>query len=95
MKDALPVSHNPAAGLFEIRTESGTAFLRYVHEGADLDLLHTDVPDPLEHHGYGSALAEAALGFAKTEGLKVIPSCPFVASYVTKHPEYADLIDPE
>ena len=52
----------------------------------------TEVPDPMEHHGYGSALAEAALGFAKSEGLKIIPSCPFVAAYLEKHPEHASLV---
>ena len=92
MTDTLSVSHNPAAGQFEIRTESGTALLRYAHAGADLDLLHTEVPDSLERQGYGSALAEAALGFAKAEGLKVIPSCPFVAAYLEKHPEHASLV---
>jgi predicted GNAT family acetyltransferase len=92
MTDPHSVSHDPAAGQFEIRTGQGTALLRYVHAGPDLDLRHTEVPDQLEGHGYGSALAEAALDFAKAEGLKVIPSCPFVAAYVEKHPEHASLI---
>lgn len=92
MSDSHSVSHDPAAGQFEIRTQQGTALLRYVRSGPDLDLLHTEVPDALEGQGYGSALAEAALDFARTEGLKVILSCPFVAAYVQKHPEHAPLV---
>jgi predicted GNAT family acetyltransferase len=92
MSDPHSVSHDRATGQFEIRTDQGTALLRYAHAGPDLDLLHTEVPDALERQGYGSALAEAALDFAKTEGLKVIPSCPFVAAYVDKHPEHASLV---
>jgi predicted GNAT family acetyltransferase len=55
-------------------------------------LLHTEVPDALEGQGYGAALAKAALSYAKDEGMKVIPSCPFVSTYVRRHPEYGPLI---
>ncbi|MEO8562424.1 MAG: GNAT family N-acetyltransferase [bacterium] len=92
MPDTLTVSHNSAAHQFEMRTEKGTALLRYGREGPNLDLLHTEVPDELEGHGYGSALAKAALDYAKDEGLKIIPSCPFVSTFIQRHPEYASLI---
>lgn len=92
MPDDFNVSHNPAAGQFEIRTESGTALLRYAHRGADLDLIHTEVPDTLEGRGYGAALAKAALEYARAEKLKVIPSCPFVSTYIKRHPEHAELV---
>ncbi|MDB4881878.1 MAG: hypothetical protein JWL95_644 [Gemmatimonadetes bacterium] len=92
MPDTSTVSHNPAAGQFEIRTESGTALLRYVQRGADVDLIHTEVPEALEGRGYGAALAKAALEYARAEHLKVIISCPFVSTYVKRHPEYAELV---
>jgi predicted GNAT family acetyltransferase len=95
-KDAMPddvhVSHNPAAGTFEIRSDAGTALLRYVHSGEDLDLIHTEVPSALEGQGYGAALARAALDFARRERVHVVPSCPFVASYLRRHPEDAELV---
>jgi uncharacterized protein len=92
MPDSFDVTHDPATGRFEIRTPSGTALLKYVHRGADLELLHTEVPDALEGHGYGAALARAALDYARREGLKVIPSCPFVSAYLRRHPADADLV---
>jgi len=92
MPDTLSVSHNPAAGQFEIRTEHGIALLRYAHAGPDLDLLHTEVPDALAGQGYGATLATAALSYAKDQGMKVIPSCPFVAGYIRRHPEYQSLV---
>jgi predicted GNAT family acetyltransferase len=92
MPDTPSVSHNPAAGQFEIRTEHGTALLRYAHEGPNIDLLHTEVPDDLEGQGNGAALAKAALAYAKDSGLKVIPSCPFVSTYIRRHPEYQPLV---
>ena len=92
MPEALSVSHNPAAGQFEIRTEHGTALLRYAHRGAELELIHTEVPDALEGRGYGAALAKAALEYAAAENMKVIPSCPFVSAYIRRHPEHAGLV---
>jgi predicted GNAT family acetyltransferase len=90
--EAYRVSHNPAAGLFEIRTEAGTAQLSYAHAGEDLELIHTEVPPALEGKGYGSALARAALDYARRERIRVIPSCPFVADYIARHPEDAALV---
>jgi predicted GNAT family acetyltransferase len=37
-------------------------------------------------------LAETALDDARERGLKVAPRCWFVAAYIEKNPEYADLV---
>jgi predicted GNAT family acetyltransferase len=92
MTIAPSVTHNTAARQFEIETDAGLALLRYVRRGDQLDLVHTEVPSALEGQGYGSSLARAALDFARSEGLKVIPSCPFVRGYLKEHTENADLV---
>ena len=93
MPDVAPqVTHDPATGQFEIHTEQGTALLAYRQRGVDLDLVHTEVPRALEGRGYASALATAALSFARREGLKVIPTCPYVKTFLARHSEYADLV---
>ena len=93
MPDVSPqVTHDPAAGRFEIRTEQGTALLNYARRGPDLDLVHTEVPRPLEGRGYAAALATSALDYARGEGMKVIPSCPYVKTFIDRHPAYADLV---
>jgi hypothetical protein len=92
MTDIPQVINDPAAAQFEIRTEQGIAKLLYKHRGPDLDLIHTEVPPPLEGHGYAAALATAALGFARREGMKVIPTCPYVKAFLQRHPEYEDLV---
>jgi predicted GNAT family acetyltransferase len=65
----------------------------YYHrsEGA-IEHIHTEVADDLEGHGVGSQLARAALEAARDEGLAVTPSCPFVAGYIERHPEFAALV---
>ncbi len=92
MSDVPEVTDNQAASRFEILTDEGAAILAYRYRGADLDLLHTEVPRALEGRGYASALATAALSYARREGLKVIPTCPYVKAFLARHPEYADLV---
>jgi predicted GNAT family acetyltransferase len=92
MAESPTVVDNPAQGQFEIRTDQGVAVLKYEQRGDVLDLTHTRVPAPLEGQGYGAALARAALEHARAKGLKVIPTCPFVGTYLRRHKEYADLV---
>ena len=86
------VTNNTAAGRFEIRTEAGTAALKYVPGGESIELVHTEVPPAFEGRGYGKALVEAALAYARAEGLKIVPTCPFVKHYVDTHPDAAALV---
>jgi len=86
------ITNNTAAGQFEAVTSAGLARLKYVRRDNALDLLHTEVPPAAEGQGIGAALAAAALQHARQEGLKVIPSCPFVRSYLRRHKEFADLV---
>ena len=89
------VVNNEARDRFEIHTEGKVAFLRYSQGAGRITLIHTEVPDELGGRGLAGRLAASALDYARARGLRVTVLCPFVASYVTKHPEYADLIDPE
>jgi predicted GNAT family acetyltransferase len=92
MASAPNVTNNTAAGQFEIRTDAGVALLKYVPSGSSLDLVHTEVPAALEGQGYGAALAAAALDYARSQHLTVVPTCPFVQTYLRRHKEYADLV---
>jgi predicted GNAT family acetyltransferase len=92
MPERSSVSHDSAAGRFEIRTGAGTGLLTYIRRGPSLEIVHTEVPEAAAGHGFAAALAEAALDYARSAGKTVIPSCPFVAAYIERHPAYADLV---
>jgi uncharacterized protein len=77
---------------FELDADGHTAFSNYRRDGATLTIMHTEVPAELNGRGIGSALVRGLLDIARAQGLKVNPLCPFVASYMAKHPEYADLL---
>jgi predicted GNAT family acetyltransferase len=56
-------------------------------------LMHTVVPAAARGTGMGSAFVQQVLEHARSHNLKIIVYCPFVAKYMTEHPEYNDLID--
>jgi hypothetical protein len=66
--------------------------IRYRREPGAIVLVHTDVAPSAEGQNVGSRLVEAALADVRARGLRVVPQCPFVAGYIRRHPEYADLV---
>ena len=55
-------------------------------------LIHTEVPPAFS--GQGHAFDARPLGARRRPltRLTVRPDCPYVESYIKKHPEYADLV---
>ena len=88
---SMEVIKNEALDRFEIRIGDEVAFLRYAEEPGRIHLIHTEVPEKLSGRGIGGKLAAFALDHARTRGLRVAPSCPYVRAYIDRHPEYADL----
>lgn len=86
------VTNNQGAQRYERETGHGLAMLEYVTDGARIELVHTEVPPEEEGKGIAGALVRAALDDARGRGLRVIPTCPFVRTYVQRHPEYAPLV---
>jgi len=76
----------------ELDADGHTAFIDYRRADGVVTFTHTEVPKELGGRGIGSALARGALDWARAERLKVVAKCPFVAAYLGKHPEYADLL---
>jgi len=72
---------------FELDADGHVAFSEYKRDGNAIEFRHTEAPKELEGRGIGSALVAGALALAKTEGLTITARCPFVASYIKKHPE--------
>jgi predicted GNAT family acetyltransferase len=90
MTDA--VRDNTARHRFELDVDGNLAFSEYRRANGVLTIMHTEVPPALNGKGIGSRLVRGLLDIARSEGAKVKPLCPFVRSYIGKHPEYADLI---
>lgn len=90
--DEVAVRNNEAEGRFEAGSDGPVAVLEYQLSGDDLVLTHTEVAPELEGQGLAGKLARAALEHARERGLKVVPMCSFVATYIRRHPEYEPLV---
>jgi predicted GNAT family acetyltransferase len=84
-----PIVDDEAANRFELAIDGLLAELVYRHEGDRLVLLHTEVPDELGGKGVGGALVTAAIERAATEGLTLVPQCPFAREWLERHADAA------
>jgi predicted GNAT family acetyltransferase len=90
---ATQVTDNPVRHRFEITVDGRLAgFVEYQLSDGRIDLIHTVVRDEFEGKGIGGTLVKHALDTARERGLRVTPTCPFVADYIDRHPAYADLV---
>ena len=86
---------NAPSNRLELAIGSELAFIEYQLRQDRLFLIHTEVPAALEGKGVGSAIIQKALQYAKDHNYKIVPICPFVQSYLKKHPEWNDIIAPD
>jgi phosphotransferase system enzyme I (PtsI) len=89
----LPVTHNVKLQRFESPAgDAPLAFLSYTHEGEHVILDHTFVPDELRGRGMAAILVRAALDEARQRRWRIVPRCPYVAGFIERNPEFADLV---
>ena len=87
------VEDNPARRRFEILVDDSFAgFVAYQVRPRGLVLTHTEIDPAFQGKGIGSALARGTLDQVRERGERVVPSCPFIAGYIERHPEYASLL---
>jgi uncharacterized protein len=85
--------HEPERQRFVLLTGDLVSLLAYrLLDATTLDYHHTFVPPELRGRGIASRLARFALDHAREQRMRVVPSCPFVATYIDANPEYRDLL---
>ena len=83
----------PDSNRYELRAgDELVGFIDYRLDGDVIRLVHTEVGSEFSGQGHASTLARSALDDARSRGLSVRPDCPYIASYIDKHPQYADLV---
>ncbi|MCX5588379.1 GNAT family N-acetyltransferase [Streptomyces erythrochromogenes] len=55
---------------------------------------HTEIDDAYAGRGLAAVLVEQALTDVRAAGKRIVPVCPYVAKYLTKHQEFRDITDP-
>jgi predicted GNAT family acetyltransferase len=92
----ITVSDNPEQDRYDVFVDGQAAgFVEYRLRGERVVFTHAEVDDAFGGQGVGSRLAAEALDDVRSQGKRVTPDCPFIADFIRKHDEYADLVDAE
>lgn len=84
-------THDKTNHRFEITIDGHTGVATYAEHDGIWVMDHTYVPDALRGQGVAAQLVEAAFAAAREAGVKIEPACSYVARYMDRHPETADL----
>jgi predicted GNAT family acetyltransferase len=89
----MEVRDNPEERRYELVDDGQlVGEILYRRDPGRVVLVHTEVSPALEGQGLASRLVAGALDDIRARGLRVVPICPFVRSYLRRHPEYEDLV---
>ena len=88
----LEIKDNPARKRFETTVSGHTAFIDYKLRPGVMTILHTEVPEVIGGQGIAGAMTRYALEHIASNKLELVPLCPYMRSYLKKHPEYEHLV---
>lgn len=83
---------NAAEKRYEFDLGGDIAVIEYIKAPGFMVLTHTEVPEKYEGRGIGAELVRAVLQDIRDKNVKIIPQCPFIAQYIYRHPEWADVV---
>ena len=87
------VTHNKAEQRYEIHVDDILAgYTQAIEDGDVVTFPHTVILEQFEGQGLASTLVTDALDDIRVRGKKVVATCPYVARFIDKHPDYADLL---
>ncbi|HTU86924.1 MAG TPA: GNAT family N-acetyltransferase [Solirubrobacteraceae bacterium] len=93
--DVINVVNRPELGRYQLCLNGELAgYSAYEIHGAHVAFMHTQIEDGFAGHGLGDELVAHALDEVRAQGGSVLPYCPFVRSFVARHPKYQDLVPP-
>ncbi|CAG6392194.1 Pirin domain protein [Actinacidiphila cocklensis] len=79
---------------YEILADGRLAgFTEYRDRGVQRVFFHTDVDAAFAGRGLASVLVQQALSDVRKSGMRIVPVCPYVAKFLQKHDEFADITD--
>jgi uncharacterized protein len=91
----MTVADNPSRSRFELLDgDRVVGWVDYRPGGASVIIAHTEIEEGNEGQGLGSVLVREMLDQLGAAGTTIIPSCPFTAAFIHRHPEYAGVVDP-
>ncbi|MEU5462567.1 GNAT family N-acetyltransferase [Streptomyces althioticus] len=54
---------------------------------------HTEIDEAFAGQGLASQLVQQALDDVRASGMRIVPVCPYVSTFLKRHDEFADITD--
>jgi predicted GNAT family acetyltransferase len=70
------------------------AELTYSKNGNTMTIDHTEIDEKLRGEGIGQDMVKAAVEYARENGLKIKPVCPYARKIIESTPEFQDVLAP-
>ncbi|GLU49014.1 GNAT family N-acetyltransferase [Nocardiopsis ansamitocini] len=62
--------------------------------GVQRVFFHTEIDEDFAGQGLAPQLVRQALVDVRASGMRIVPVCPYVAKFLKRHDEFADITDP-
>ncbi len=88
------VQQDTSMNRFELLVDgAGVGEADYRIDGNSIVITHTEIDPSQRGKGLGGELVRGALNLIRADtNYRVVASCPFTADWISKHPEYEDLL---
>ncbi|MDQ0314921.1 DUF5996 family protein [Amorphus orientalis] len=83
----------PSKGRYRMVVDGHEAEMTYSRVGKGLIIIdHTEVPAALRGRKVGERMVRQAVEDARSEGIGIVPLCPFAKAQIERHPEWQDVL---
>jgi predicted GNAT family acetyltransferase len=84
--------HGRKGAFFIDENGEWVAELTYVNDNGIMTIDHTEIDEKLRGEGIGEDLVKAAVEYARENGLKINPVCPYAKKVIDRTPEFQDVL---
>lgn len=85
--------NNKDKNRFELRVQEHLGRIDYIINKTELIfLVHVEVDRKLQGMGVATKMLQDVFYYIEQQNMKMVPLCPFIASYLKRHPEYQYLL---
>jgi uncharacterized protein len=86
------VRHNAEMSRYELEADGGVTYAEYHREGDTLFINHTVTPPAQRGQGLAGRLMKGLFADVRRQGLKIVPQCSYVVTYLKRYPEERDVV---
>lgn len=91
--NTLKIEHETAKSRFSANVTGGLAVLLYKFaDDGSLDIYSVKVPEEARGQKIAEQILLAALNFAESKSIKIIPTCPYVSGWFRRNPGKSPLL---